>query len=181
MVSVANTYGSTAHVSPLLHKARRLGLATPDALLRAAVARGCVHYAPADYNKETLSDPGADRLTDAELGIAMISGAQVYSPQLMRCAAQLLSGTRVNATEMVRLARMERCEPLLGYIAEQASQWDEGREMFWKSVMAALPRARGLRSDAWPHPSRFMVQAGYRRGGGLHKAVWLRPRVPSSP
>jgi hypothetical protein len=179
MPSIANTYGSTAHVSPLLRKVKRFGLATPHSLLCLAVARGCDHYAPADYEKGGLDDPGTDQLPDAELGMAMISGAQEYDPQLMRCAAQLLSGPHLAMETLVRLARMERCEPVLGYIAEQARKWDEGREAFWDALVAALPPSRWavLPAGTWPHPSRFMLQAGYRRGGGVPKPVWLRPRA----
>lgn len=181
MLTVANTYGSTAHLSPLLRKTRRLGLLTADSLLRLAVARGCTHYAPADYCAGTVNDPGSDLLTDTELGIALISGAQNYDPQLMRCAAQLLSGPQVNANALVRLAKMERCGPVLRYVAEQARQWDEGREQFWTSVEAMLPRGTAAQpSELWPHPSRFMLQPGYRRGGGVGKPVWLRPRPQKS-
>ena len=177
MSTIANTLGRSVHVSPLLRKARKLGLATPDSLLRLAVARGCFHYAPTDFDVNTVNDPGRSCLSDEELGIAMISGAQESNAQLMRCAAQLLSGVSINPLVLVRLARMERCEPVLCYIAEQARQWDQLRSEFWGSVLAALPPAIGKRSDDWPHPSRFMIQAGYRRGGGNHKPAWLRPRL----
>jgi hypothetical protein len=180
MLSVANTYGGTAHLSPLLRKVKRLGLPTADSLLRLAVKRGCGHYAPADYEAAQVIDPGFDRLTDAELGIAMISGAQDYDPQRIRCAVQLLSGHGIDAGALMRLAKMERCEPLLAYIADQAKQWDKDREAFWVAVAAMLPRHAGQPIEAWPHPSRFMLQAGYRRGGGVHQPVWLRPR-PRAP
>jgi len=180
MPSIANLCGGTAHVSPLLHKAKRLGLATADSLLRLAVARGCEHYAPADYDGARVNDPGSERFTNAELGMAMISGAQDYDPQLMRCAAQLLSGPDLDPRILVRLARMERCGPVLAYIAEQARQWDDGREVFWGTLVAMLPQVAGMSSEVWPHPSRFMLQAGYRRGGGVHKPVWLRPRQRTS-
>jgi len=178
---VANTYGSTAHLSPLLRKTKRLGLSTPDTLLRLAVRRGCAHYAPADETETRVVDPGLDRLSDTELAIALISGAQEYDPQRMRCAAQLLSGPRVDAVNLARLARMERCVPVLAYIAKLARQWDEGREGFWASVLAGLPPQPGFRSEAWPHPSRFMLQAGYQRGGGVPRPVWLRSRPEKTP
>lgn len=178
MFVVANTYGSTAHLSPLLRKMKHLGFPTPDSLLRLAVARGCAHYALAnEATADEMKDPGTEVLSDIELGIAMISGAQDYSPQLMRCAAQLLSGPNIDPRALARAARMERCTPLLRYIAEQARQQDEGHESYWESVLANLPRATHSRpSESWPHPSRFMLLAGYRRGGGTHKPHWLRPR-----
>lgn len=42
--TLARRLGATAHVSPLLQKARRLGLATPEDLERLAVRRGCLYY-----------------------------------------------------------------------------------------------------------------------------------------
>lgn len=181
MTTVANTYGSTAHLSPLLRKTRKLGFLTADALLRLAVARGCTHYAPADYRLDDILDPGIDQLTDTELGVALISGAQDYDPQLVRCAAQLLSSPTVKLDSLVSLANRERCGPVVRYIAEQARKWDEGREDFWTKLVTMLPNRAGIRpSAAWPHPSRFMLQAGYRRGGGINKPVWLRPRPQSS-
>lgn len=181
MPTIANTYGSTAHISPLLRKVRKLGLLTPNALLQLAVARGCGHYTPPDFKSEELRDPGSDQLGDLELAVALISGAQDYDPQLMRCAAQLLSAPHIKAAKLVRLAKMERCGPVLSYIAHHARQWDEGREAFWQEVSQRLPDQAGpVTSGVWPHPSRFMIQAGYRRGGGTSRPVWLRPR-PVSP
>ena len=177
MPVVANTYGGTAHLSPLLRKARRLGLATPKALLHLAVKRGCDHYTPTDYDGRAVDDPGLVALSDAELGMALISGAQEYDPQWMRCAAQLLSRPGLNTSDLVRLALMERCAPVLRYIGVQAMQWDAGREAFWAEVLAGLPAGMAAPAGVWPHPSRFMTQAGYRRGGGQALPVWLRPRA----
>lgn len=164
-------------MSPLLRKARRLGLATPHALLRLAVKRGCDHYTPTDYDEMAVVDPGLVSLSDAELGMALISGAQEYDPQWMRCAAQLLSRPGLTASGLVRLALMERCAPVLGYIAAEAAQWDAGREAFWTEVLAGLPVGMAAPTGVWPHPSRFMTQSGYRRGGGQALPVWLRPRA----
>jgi len=176
MPVVAQTYGATAHLSPLLHKTRRLGLSDPDVLLRLAVKRGCAHYAPPDYDPHRITDPGTDRLSNAELAIALISGAQEYDPQRMRCAAQLLSGPDLEPAVVVRLAVMERCGPLLRYIAEQAVRWDAERGAFWQEVAARLPVGRPIPAGILPHPSRFMLQSGYARRGRAPRPVWLRPR-----
>jgi len=176
MPVVANTFGSTAHISPLLRKTRRLGFVTPDSLLRLAAARGCAHYVPGSASTAgEAADPGRAALSDAELGVAMICGAQDYCPQLVRSAAQLLSGPDIDVKTLVRLARMERCAPLLRYIAEHARQSDEGHEPFWEAVLAGLPRGTAARRGVWPHSSRFMLQSGYQRGGGVPRPVWLRP------
>jgi hypothetical protein len=43
--TLAYRLGTTAHVSPLLMKARRLGLRVPEDLCELAVQRGCRYYA----------------------------------------------------------------------------------------------------------------------------------------
>ena len=177
MATLANLFGGTAHLSPLLRKVRRLGLPTPDVLLRVAVARGCLHYAPGDFIPAAVKDPGAERLSHAELAIAMISGAQQYDPQCMRCAAQLLSGDTLDAREVARLARMERCIPALAYIARQGRQSDDQRRAYWVEILEHLPQGDRVNAvPLWPHPSRFVSQAGYRRGGKGGGPVWLRPQ-----
>lgn len=179
MATLASHFGGTAHLSPLLRKVKGLGLATPDALLRLAVARGCWHYAPAGFRSDEVQDPGVDRLSDVELAIAMISGAQEYDPQRMRCAAQLLSGDSLNAREIARLARMERCVPAIAYIARLARELDDARRNFWVEILNHLPPIERVNAlPLWPHPSRFVSLAGYRRGGAHSPPVWLRPHSP---
>jgi hypothetical protein len=177
MATMASLCGGTAHLSPLLRKARALGLETPDSLLRLAILRGCTHYVPADYNPLEVTDPGEERFGNEELGVALISGAQEYEPQRMRCAAQLLSGKGLNVETLSRLALMERCEDALAYIAKQGSQWDVEGKAFWTKLSSLLPKSLLEASEVWPHPSRFMLQPGYRRGGAMHTPVWLRPRT----
>jgi hypothetical protein len=175
MLSVANTAGSVPHISPLLRKVRLLGFPTPDALLLLAVKRGCSHYAPADYDGAAVMDPGTDVLSNEELAIALLSGAQEYHPQRIRCAAQLLGNPEMDRSSLVRLALMERATPVLRYIADQAAIYDTGRRDFWKKLIAALPVAAKGRPGVWPHPSRFVSAPGRLRGGVVARPVWLRP------
>jgi len=176
MVYIAHTLGRTAHLSPLLRKARHLGFVDGEALLHLAAARGCHHYTPVDPYPTPVQDPGDKQLSDAELAIAMISAAQKNDPRLIRCAAQLISGPHINARNLVRLARMERCEALLLYIARHAHEWDTNHTEFWSDILAMLPQTATTPPGLWPHPSRFLIQAGYKRGGGSPPAVWLRPK-----
>ncbi len=178
MLLNAHTIGGTAHLSPLLRKATALGLADADDLLRLAVARGCHHYMPSDYAPTGAKDIGKQRFSDEELGVAMLSAAQRTDPRLMRCAAQLLSGPNIDARTLTKLARMERCTPLLAYIARHARDFDTERRAFWLAILDRLPQTPLHSSEFWPHPSRFMLQAGYKRGGGAPAAIWLRPRNP---
>jgi hypothetical protein len=177
MVLIAHTFGCTAHLSSLLRKVRSLGFTQADALLRLAAARGCHHYSPPDTFDDDIVDPGCAVLSNEELGIAMISASQEHDPRLIRCAAQLLSGIDISAAKLARLARMERCEPLLSYIARNAVKWDSVRHDFWSDLLEHLPATECVSSDLWPHPSRFLIQAGYQRGGGVLDPVWLRPRM----
>lgn len=174
MKTMAESLGGTAHLSPLLRKLRRLGLATPAALLRLAVRRGCRHYAPA--GDEVVSDPGRPRVSDAELAVAMISAAQDYDPQLVRCAAQLLGASAIRPREVARLAAMERCGATVRHIAEAAVTGDQAHAAFWHDVLAALPATPPLRRGVLPHASRFMSQSGWGRGQPPEgRSVWLRP------
>ena len=173
----AHTLGGTPHLSPLLRKAGTLGMADAGDLLHLAVARGCHHYMPPDYPAAGVPDPGKHHFSDEELGIAMISAAQRTEPRLIRCAAQLLSGPNVDAVKLARLARMERCTPLLAYIARHGLAFDTARRDFWAALLERMPAMPPRTSEFWPHSSRFMLQAGYQRGGGVPPAVWLRPRA----
>jgi len=177
MVLIAHSLGGTAHLSPLLRKVRKLGLRTPDALLRLAVVRGCHHYAPADFDHiaEAATAPSHDLLGHEELAVAMISAAQEQDPRLIRCAAQLLGAPETSVETLARLACMERCSPLLAYIARHAIKWDASRSDFWRELLLRIPAGGPQDSEFWPHPSRFVVQSGYQRGGGTPAPLWLRP------
>ena len=180
--TVAQQLGSTPHVSPLLRKARRLGLANADALLRLAVKRGCTHYRPPDFDASAVADPGTVRFSNLELAIALCSGAQDYEPLLVRCAAQMLGADGIAPPEVSRLARMERCEAIIRHIAETAAQSDVGHEVFWREILANLGTRRAPRQRAGilPHRSRFMVETGVTSSKRPHPplTIWLRPRKP---
>jgi hypothetical protein len=177
--TLAEHLGSTPHLSPLLRKARRLGLSTPEDLLWLAVHRGCTHYMPPDYDADRVREPGRGRLSDLELAIALCSGAQQYNPVLVRCAAQLLGADGVSAAALARLARMERCETVIRHIAGAAEQVDAGRETFWREVLQQLPVGPAPRAGVLPHSSRFMVQTGITgpKRAASPRRVWLRPQV----
>ena len=183
MAKVAELLGGTPHLSPLLRKVRKLGLPSADALLRIAVRRGCTHYTPPDYDESQVLDPGSERLSDAELAVALISGAQEYDPQRVRCAAQMLGSEDVEADEVARLAAMERCEPVLSHIAEAGVRHDSENADFWREVLSFLKPRSSVRPGSLPHYSRFMVQTGTRAALRLHQppSIWLRPRRTALP
>ena len=122
-----------------------------------------------------VADPGCVVLSNEELAVAMITAARKPDPRLIRCAAQLIGAPDVSAPRLARLARMERCVPVLAYIARCAVKWDSVRQEFWSELLKHLPESEPLSSELWPHPSRFMLQAGYQKGGSIPTPVWLRP------
>lgn len=176
--TLAEHLGSTPHLSPLLHKARRLGFPTGDSLVRLAVRRGCTHYAPPDYDPAQVADPGEAQFSNLELAVALCSAAQKYDPRLLRCAAQMLGADDVDARALVRAARMERCEAVVRHIALAGVEADSERASFWREVAAGLPVWPPPPAGVLPHPSRFLLQSGVvgpRRARGA-RSVWLKPR-----
>ena len=176
--SVSERLGGTPHLSPLLRKARRLGLASPDSLLALAVKRGCIHYTPPGFIAAEVIEPGESRLSDVELAVALISGAQEFDPQRIRCAAQLLGSPNVHPEIAARLATMERCEQILAHIAQSALRGDAPeRAGFWQSLLSRIKSRPAVASGVLPHPSRFMVQSGFTRFHltGPSASVWLKP------
>lgn len=176
--SVSERLGGTPHLSPLLRKTRRLGLATPHSLLTLAVKRGCTHYTPPDFIASDVFDPGESQLSDTELAIALISGAQEFDPQRIRCAAQLLGSPGVHPEIAARLAAMERCGQIIAHIARAALRFDTPeRAAFWQSLLSRIKSPASVASGVLPHPSRFMVQAGFTglRLAGPAASLWLKP------
>lgn len=179
--TLAEHLGSTPHLSPLLRKARFLGLGTPRTLLELAVARGCTHYTPPDFVMAQVTEPGRDAFSNAELAIALCSGAQAYDPMLVRCAAQLLGDPDISPSGIARLARMERCEPVIRHIAASALEADTGREEFWTKLLSSLRTMRIPPLGVLPHRSRFMIETGVTDPRHPRpRRQWLRPASPSS-
>lgn len=177
MSTIAQNLGQTAHLSPLLHKAKRLGLNSADDLLKLAVERGCKHYAPSDYRPGQVCEPGLAAFSDAELAIALISGAQRYDPLYIRCAAQLMGAPHMDPSAVCRLALMERCSTVLRHIARAGYENDKERTSFWGDILQRLPISQPVKAGILPHSSRFQSITGLvnPRHPGIPRAVWLRP------
>lgn len=174
-MSLAHLLGTTPHLSPLLRKARRLGYATPDDLQQLAVLRGCSHYRLPDGKSEAIEDCGRDCFSNEELAVALVSAGSDGSAQHIRVAAQLLGARGLGAASVARLARMERCVPIVRYIAEAGVQEDEAGADFWKALLQFLPSAQAVGEGRMPHPSRFMSQPGWTPASRpQRRASWLR-------
>ncbi len=171
--------GGTPHISALLRKARRLGYTTPDDLVRLAVVRGCRHYSTPDYEVKDIHECGKDIFSDAELAVALISGSLNGGAQEIRVAAQLLGAPDLKATEIARLAQMERVVPIIRYISEAGSKEDMENREFWTSLLARLPQSRPIKHGRMPHPDRFMSKPGWSPPSRpARQSVWLRPQKP---
>lgn len=174
-MALAHLIGSSPHLSPLLRKARRFGYANSEQLLHLAVARGCRHYTPSDYHADEVQDCGKACFSNSELAVALVSGGAEGDARHIRVAAQLLGAPDVSAAKVARLARMERCVPILRYIAESGRREDSVDPAFWRNLLELLPEAPSVEEGRLPHPSRFLSQPGWTPPSRPpRRASWLR-------
>jgi len=174
--TLAAKLGTTTQLSPLLHKARRLGLG-PKELEILAVQRGCDYY----HNGDPLppAPVTVGQLSNAELAIALLNPSLPYDPQTLRLGAAMLSAEGNAPEEIARLAEMERCEALVRYIAEAGRRFEPDNP-FWPSFLKLLPPTPPLKSGVVPHPTRFVAMTGFTRRGVETVVEWIRP-TPSEP
>jgi hypothetical protein len=174
-VTLAHKLGTTAHVSPLLLKAKRLGLSGTKELCTLAVQRGCRHYSRGDEPAAELV-PNS-KLSNAELAVALLTIAAAYDPHRIRCGAAMLSAVGNPPEELARLAKWERSEAVVHYIAQCGSSF-EPQNPFWTQLLALLPQCPTPKEGVFPHPTRFITMSGYQRGRGKHlTSEWQRPRA----
>jgi hypothetical protein len=172
--ALAHKLGTTRHFSPLLRKARRLGLTAPQDLWTLAVQRGCRHYWQGNEPDGELVSQEA--FPNEELAIALLDTAGTYSPHSIRCGAAMV-GALGNDPEMVaRLAITERSEAVVRYIAEWGKKY-EPENPYWENLLLRLPACEPPKDGVMPHPTRFVAMSGYQRGvGKLVKLQWQRPK-----
>jgi len=170
--TLAQKLGMTCHVSPLLLKLKRHGLATSKEIAAVAIGRGCRHYTP--FAEGLHKD--APGISDEELAIALLSPCHPYEPQLLRIGSQMLSGETIDPGKLTRLAVMERCEAMLRYIAE-CGQKTEPEMPFWKTILDKLQSYRSAPASVMSHISRFRIEVGVTnpRRPNDPKIIWLRP------
>ena len=176
--TLAEKLGTTRHVSPLLLKLKNHGLVTPREIAAAAIDRGCRHYAPfAEGLHKDVPD-----ITDEELAIALLSPCHLYEPQLIRIGSQMLSGDNSDPKKLARLAIMERCGPVIKYIA-QCGQITEPDLPFWPAILTRLHAYDPAPASVMSHISRFRIETGITNPGRPNdpKIVWLRPIKRNSP
>lgn len=175
--TLAKRLGMTTHLSPLLQKARRLGVRTPEDLERIAIVRGLRYFGqinPASDDPDRVSIPDLEHFSNEELSIALLSPTLPYSLNRIRMGAAMLAAHGVSAEKVLRLARMERSEAIVRHIAECAASV-EPENPLWKTLLQRLPTHQPLAPDILPHPSRFVAMSGLDRSGRNLRVQWIRP------
>jgi hypothetical protein len=173
MPTLAEKLGMTLHASPLLQKAKRFGLHSPELLESLAVARGCWHYRSPDLIRAP-EIPESD-FSNEELAIALLSPCLSYSPHTIRVGAAMLGATGNDLAVLARLAVAEGCVAPVRYIAGAALRFEPDNP-FWQQLLDSLPEAPPVRDGVMPHPTRFVSMTGMTRGGVRSVTIWNRPR-----
>jgi hypothetical protein len=177
--TLARRIGDSTHVSPLLHKICRVTGCPEERigewLLKCAVSRGASHY-ERDFPDDLPSDNS--ELGNEEIGVALCLGQHPYNSTFIRAAAQLLSSPKTDAPRLVRLAVMERVEPVLFHIATLAARFAPEAQP-WSFILHHLPKRLSCPPDALPHWSRFVSQTGVTSFAGGPDIKWLRRREPA--
>jgi len=174
--TLANRMGTSTHISPLMHKAKRLGVASPDDLEEIAIARGLRYFGQASGfgNGNTMDALNPENFTNGELAIALMSPSLPYSLTRLRMAGAMLGAEDVSPPEILRLARLERCETIVRHIAECAFKV-EPLQPLWTTLLEHLPHLPPPPPDILPHPSRFVAMSGFDRTGRTNRMQWIRP------
>jgi hypothetical protein len=178
--TLAARLGTTTHLSPLLHKARRLGLG-PRELEMLAVQRGCAHYSTGEEPDQPLAT--TEDLPDDELSMALLSPALRYDPHSIRCGAAMLGAEGNRPQRLARLAILERAVVPVRHVAEAGRRFEPGNP-FWQELLDQLPATPPPKPGVLPHPTRFVCMTGFTRRGPGTVVQWLRPRrkpIPSPP
>ena len=171
MPTLAQTLQTTTPVSPLLRKARRLGLRDVGDFIALAVERGCTHYKAAAKKNPSH---GGEGLGNDELTILLLIGENPFEPTAIRCAAQLARSGDISPARLARLAIMEKCERVLAHIARAGMAHDPEGSPFWSEILSRLPDQRPRSETNLPHWSRFVSMPGIQRGGMI-PPTWLTP------
>ena len=175
--TLARRLGTTTHVSPLLMKAKRLGLHTAEDLERLAIQRGCRYYdVYRDSSVVREDSPITARRADfsnAELAIALLSLHAPVTLHRKRLGAAMLSAPDVKTDALAALSIQEGCADIVHYIADCAANVEPDRQE-WKQLQSALS-AHPYVPTEMPHYTRFIEMTGVTRGKvGLFKH-WIRP------
>lgn len=171
-----------AMASPLLKKARSLGLWTPDSLRALAVKRGCHYYDVGPWDdglrEEMGMPPSLESFTNTELAVALLSLYPPVDQLRQRMGAAVLSSPEVKAAELAVLAEQEGCAPLVRHIAACGGAVEPDNP-FW-TELGGLLEGHTFDIHAMPHPTRFIEMTGITRGRVGIQKHWIRPHSPTA-
>ncbi|GDY22218.1 hypothetical protein LBMAG56_35650 [Verrucomicrobiota bacterium] len=173
--TLAAKLGTTARLSPLLHKAARLGL-DAEGLERLAFQRGCDYYH--DGSPLPPATVSTEQLSNEELAAALLNPALRYHPQTLRIGAAMLGATGNSPEKIAWLARLERCEQVIRYIAGAGRKFEPANP-FWDQLLVLLPPTAPPDSAVVPHPTRFVAMTGITRQGVGIVTWWIHPHTQS--
>jgi hypothetical protein len=111
-------------------------------------------------------------LSNAELGIALVSPSLPPSARDIRLSAALLGASDVNAAEVAALTLRENCVEVVRHIAISGRRF-EPNNSFWRTLLDQLPEVK-IDTDRLPHPSRFVEMTGIDRGKVGLTTRWIR-------
>jgi len=172
-LTLADKLGTAPRPSPLLEKAKGLGLTSPESLEGLAVGRGCWHYGSPEMPPPLAVSER--EFTNEELAIALLSPGLRYSPHTIRLGAAMLGATGNRTEVLSRLARAEGCETAVRYVAQAGRQFEPDNS-FWSNLLIQLPATAEAIDGVFPHPTRFVSMTGFTRAGPGRVTVWIRPR-----
>ena len=173
--TLARKLGNPTHVSPLLKKLERAGITNTKEMAATAIARGCHHYAGC-LSTRPIPARTSQAISDEELAIALLCPSNPYDPMLVRIGSQLLSKQSCKPEKLIALAKRERCEVILKYIA-QAGKETEPDSSTWKYFIAQLLQCGEPKKGILPHKSRFRRETGITNPKKpTLKAQWLRAK-----
>ena len=159
--------------SPVLDRARGLGLSVPLDLERLAIARGCEYYErQLDLRHSPLDEVP---LSNAELAVALINPSLNPQAREIRLAAALLGAVKDSAADVAALAQEEKCVEVVRYIASCGHHFEPGNA-FWRALLDSLPDLR-IDVEHLPHPTRFVEMTGIDRGKVGVFTRWIRART----
>lgn len=171
-VLLAERMGMTAHISPLLQKARRLGLSQPADLEQLALTRGLSYFG----KPTVMTQISIELFSNEELAVALICPSAPYSINRIRMAAALLAGNSISPRKIIKLAQQERCEPIIKHISKCGMMIEPDRAP-WKQLYEAMPDKPIMDIDVLPHVTRFTTLNGLSRDGARNVSQWVRPAI----
>ena len=174
--TLAQRLGMTAHVSPLLMKAAKLGLDSPEKLEGLARMRGLRYYSePAGtVSEDAVQYRTGEGLSNEELAICLLSICFPYSQQRIRMGGAMLSAEGNSASGIAKLAVEEHSERVVHYIASLGNRVEPDNS-FWSELLSLLPEIEVPRPDLLPHITRFVAMTGFTRNGRETVMQWIRP------